>query len=157
MSSVFLVSSGEYSDYRVVAVFSTGKLAQAFIERCDADQKGNDCYYPHWNNVREMALDFPIPAEGYSVWKVTMGVTSGMSSSTREELVDCFDEDENAAPSIGFAFHKPFDGEMCATCTVVATDEDHAIKIANERRLKMIATGQLDKIKAELDARRKRS
>ena len=49
---VYLVTEGEYSDYGVVAVFSTRAKAQAFEADCKAHRRGF-----HFNIIDEWLVD----------------------------------------------------------------------------------------------------
>lgn len=53
MSIVYIVTSGSYSDYGIVAVFSTKEKAEAFIEQ----RRQTECYDHDDNEIEEWTLD----------------------------------------------------------------------------------------------------
>ena len=114
MTTVFLVSSGRYSDYSVCAIFTKRDAAQSFIDRfqrCD--------YWNEFNDIEERELDPEMPSpipEGMKRFRAC--VNSGV-------VTHAFENEESVENYGEFVT----DNEVY----VYARDEDHAKKIAVER------------------------
>lgn len=144
--TVWVVEQGEYSDYRVVGVFSSEANAQIVADAIngpDAD-KG-------WSSKATIA-EWPLnPAvsellQGYSQYLVLMHKDGTVERCThndttgysiRVQSVDIWRRTK-APAFIGKGIPDVL------TATVWAKDETHAIKIANEHRTQLIATGKWD-------------
>lgn len=121
MTTVYLVSDGDYSDYSIRGVYSTAELAE----------RARILY--HADGVEEYELDdMPDAPSGMVGWGVQMdrnGDTynvSGVSAGTVNDN------------SLGWV-PKYVD---CIEFVMFAIDAVHAVKIANERRTRMIADGE---------------
>ena len=84
MKKVYAATSGSYSDYGIVAIFSTKEAAQLFMER--HPNQWND-----WNDIEEYDLDPGVlqMRKGYSHWMVQMeedGSTISAEASGRYNL-----------------------------------------------------------------------
>ena len=91
MKTVYAVSSGSYSDYRVNALFSSKEKAKEFIE---VMQKDNP--YSDYNGIEEYQLDPPtvdLIKRGYSVWNVLM-LRDGEVERTRKTDNDKYDVED---------------------------------------------------------------
>jgi hypothetical protein len=129
MKKVYAATSGSYSDYGVVAIFSTREAAELFIER-----HPDRC--SEWNDVEEYDLDPGVPQmrKGYSHWMVQMG-----------EDGSTFSAEARGGYSLGA---KPDKSLRTPQGTVHRTrwfnwygwakDQQHALKIANEHRIKLL-------------------
>lgn len=140
MKKIYAVSTGSYSDYTVVALFTTVELAEEFMDAV-----------PHsdYNAVEEFTLNPDTPdlvKRGYSLWKVQM-----LRNGDTEEAI-----------SLGTSIHYMNDvGHWvwrrtnvptykkngvpdCLVSTVWAKDKNAAIKIVNEHRVQLIANGEWD-------------
>jgi hypothetical protein len=116
---VYLVTSGQYSDYRVEAVFST-------IERAESYKTG----VQYANDVEEYDLDPEEPPrlkEGESLFYVHM-----MKNGSVDFCRACTED-----PSIFVQERWGVQNIHGAT----RLDREHAIKVANERRASLLATG----------------
>lgn len=138
---VWVIEQGSYSDYRVVGVYSSAKNAQLVADRLNAGERyGDDATVAKW------PLD-PAIAEinaGLSQWLVTMAY-DGTVEQVRPTTSSSYDLggdlgvwQRTKAPAwkgqpISDAIHG----------TTWATDEQHAVKIANERRIQEIASGKM--------------
>lgn len=124
-TTIYVVTSGCYSDYRIQGVFSTRELA----EKLAAHHKSNS------GDVEEYVLDKKSLPEGMFKYQVVFdreGNTRVYQQAPSEE--------ERTMP-YGYTlegFKK--DDTMQTHCW--ATDEAHAAKIANERRVQIIAEGR---------------
>lgn len=123
MTTIYVLTSGSYSDYRVDGVYSTREMAQAVIDRgwggeieeyeldelADFLEKGLNCYWVEMqrNGDSEVRASYP-NNDGY------------------EEL--------------SLWAYEPREYRLCMR--IVAKDEQHAVKIANERRMQLIASGE---------------
>lgn len=109
--SVFLLTSGEYSDYRVVGVFSTRDKAEAAVP-----------FYPSRPEVEEYVLDVPMHP-GWHFWTISM-----------DEEGDCF-YCSNDDPRLETSEYRPPNARRKSwrSFGVWAKDEQHARKVANDR------------------------
>ena len=138
MKKIYAVNSGSYSDYRVVALFSTPELAREFMAAVpDSD----------YNEIEEFELD-PNTADlirrGYSIWKVHMLRDGGIECVTRNnpEIYEV----TNVGHRIWNRTQAPaYVGKGIPdilTSMVWAKSETQAVKIVNEHRAQMIANGE---------------
>lgn len=138
MKKIYAVNTGCYSDYRIVALFSTPERAQEFMAAVpDGD----------YNELEEFELD-PKTADlirrGYSTWTVHMlrdGNTERVTRSNPEIY-----EVTNVGHRIWSRTQAPaYAGKGIPdilTSTVWAKSEAKAVKIVNEHRAQMIANGE---------------
>jgi len=120
--TIYIVTKGRYSNYKIVAAFTHREAAKA----CAALQTGK---YDH-ARVELHQLD-PLPDQadkGRAVWTVEMN-TAGDS-----KVEHCWWNEIDQNPD------KRDDGYW--VMYIEANDEQHAVKIANERRVQMIAAGE---------------
>jgi len=138
MKKIYAVNSGCYSDYRIAALFSTPELAQEFMDAVpDSD----------YNRVEEFDLN-PDTADlikrGYSLWTVHM------LSGGDPELVERKDLSLYGIGDVGHRIWRRTQAPAYAgkgipdilTSTVWAKSETQAVKIVNEHRAQMIASGE---------------
>ena len=118
MTTVYLVTDGSYSDYRVLGVYSTEEKAKSAVELFHAQ-----------NDIEEFEIDaIPEHPPGMLAWSVVMEANGDTRLVRRESPL----EDRWA----------PYgDGRACIFY-LWAKDEEHALKIANERRTSLIALGE---------------
>src|SRR5690606_19261207 len=127
MQKIYAVNQGSYSDYRIVALFTTLNLAKEFMGAVE----GSD-----YNEVEEYELN-PKTADlvrrGYAPWKVHM-LRDGTTERLNREDVDSYQ-----VSSIGHAIWRRSEAPMyrgkgipdCLVSTVWAKTENQALKIAN--------------------------
>lgn len=138
MKKIYAVNSGSYSDYRIVALFSTPELAQEFMDAVpDSD----------YNRVEEFDLN-PDTADlikrGYSLWTVHMLMGGDTERVERQDL------SLYGIGDVGHRIWRRTQGLAYAgkgipdilTSTVWAKSENQAVKIVNEHRAQMIASGE---------------
>lgn len=148
MTTVFVVTSGSYSDYRINGLYSTREKAEEAIAR---SSRSSDY------DIEEYTLDPPNAdfKEGWDMYSVVLwtSMTSGVDSKTRCSKVhkdlggfysyvspesphyfEMWGEwTRNASRLTGYRFG----------CYVYADSEERAIKVANERRIMAVANGEL--------------
>lgn len=124
MTSVFMVTDGWYSDYRVLGIYSTRELAERAREM-----------YVAGNEVDEIELNtMPDAPPGLFAWLVEMDFNG---NTCRCQRMSC----ENHRPR---AYIYKSSGRPTGTMTayVWAESNEHAVKIANEWRVRIVATNQ---------------
>jgi len=117
---VYVVTTGQYSDYGITAICSTKEMGEY----------ANLLYGDEANGVDEWEVDeLPKHPEGKLPFTVQMK-ESGDSEVKRE--------------SIGYFKEKcePYGDDETFCFDVWAKDEQHAVKIANEKRVQLIANGE---------------
>jgi hypothetical protein len=120
MATAYLVTTGEYSDYRVEAVFTTREGAERLAAKYPKDHA----------SVEERTLDeYPEYPEGLLRYRVQFDM-DGNSWARHVDPDAGFNDECNPGGD---------DKSMATWCW--ANSEEHAIKIANERRAKVIANG----------------
>ena len=134
---IFAVTSGSYSDYRVNALFSTRAKAQAFIDAV----KDSDI-----NSIEAYDLDPPVAdlmGRGYVPWHVRMKRNGDVLSTSSEASVYRVESANRTEVNLWGAVNE------AQTLVVVcwAKSSDAAIKIANEKRAELIASGKWDVIR----------
>ncbi len=115
MTTIYICTSGMYSDYGIDAVFNKKELAERFCDKYG-------CTIEEWElNPRGKELRL-----GYQAYAVTMKQ----------------DGDTVEVRPLNYFLDKPYcaigsDGIMCVDCW--AKSEQHAVKITNEHRVQLIA------------------
>ena len=132
-ATVYVVTSGTYSDYHIESVFSTELAAHEFIAAFDSAFHEKDA------KVEEYELDSGSRAErlkedGYTLHSVRLARNGDGSVWPCNEW-HWQEEPFVVTPAVGRA-----PGYLYGA--VYARDEQHALKIANEHRAMMIATDQ---------------
>ena len=123
MKKIFVVTSGEYSDYSISGIFSTKQLAQKYI-----DSFGNRDVYSSFNKIEVHNLDpFEIELrDGYKPYFLRMDKDGNVSDIKVVTSSHGFDDRTGGD---GFDIN----GRMYVY--VYAENEIHAIKICNEKHL----------------------
>ena len=136
--TVWVVEQGEYSDYRVVGVFSSQKHAKTIANALNADGS-NEATVAEWpldpvvDELRQgfspyvVHMRYDGTVERCEKWEITSYELSGRVSLWRR----------TQAPA-----YRGLGIPDILTGTIWAKDEAHAIKIANEHRAQMIARGE---------------
>lgn len=149
----YLVSHGEYSDYYVAAVFAKKEDAENYVKLIEGSTSDTD----YQIEESEMNPDVPISIrEGYSFYSVRMfrdgnlrepvpnwgipGVqkTSWIPKESQLSKAQIYKYSKHYDSDEGSEDYKR-DGELIMDITVRAKDEKHAVKIANEKRIMLIA------------------
>ena len=123
MKTIFLVSTGCYSDYSIRSVWSTRELAEAEKERLRIERD-------HYEDpdVEEFYLDAP-RAKDTPVWRVDLGFPWQAGNIERVDI----------DPRAGRVGHDSLDPKYRGTVYVEAKSKEQAIKIAGERRQAALA------------------
>jgi len=140
MNTIWVIEKGSYSDYRVVGVYSTKEGAELVCARIN----GEENYEPA--TVAEWPLDPGVEAinQGlapFTVWMLRDGTTEKCVQDD-----DDFEYTLNGSLTIwrrsGAPAYRGQNVQDCLMGQVFAKDSAHAIKIVNERRVQMIASGE---------------
>lgn len=141
MPKVYLVSSGSYSDYSVAGVFSTKENAAEFMARVGEDGHSD------WNGVQEVEIDAALPQlrAGLKPWFVQMerdGTAlrieeKDLSASVASGEIDAHVWERSKAPA-----YRGLGMSDLLNANVFASSAEHAVKIVNEYRTQMIASGK---------------
>lgn len=134
MTSVWVIEQGEYSDYRVVGVFSSQANAQVIAEAI-----GGDAVVSNW------PIDPAVDAlhKGLAQFSVNMLADGAVENCERQQVV--------GSDLIGtmWVWRRSSAPAYAGTgtpdvlrATVWAKDEKHAIKITNEHRARLIVSGE---------------
>jgi hypothetical protein len=125
MSTVYLVTDGDYSDYHLLGVYSTRRLANVARVRYAA------------SNIEEYEFDaMPEAPPGLLPWDVLMDIHGDCHApyhGAQAKRTSCEEFTERTVS---------YYDEVHLKFSVWATDARHAIKIANEQRAQLIALGQ---------------
>lgn len=130
MSKVFLVSTGSYSDYRIVGVFSSEEKAKAIagiLKEAEVEEKTLDPFVAELN-------------EGLSVYSVRMSPNGDVETVERHDRDAEYTFDyrlkgtEEPLELLTWKDRPPVYLKL-----VFARDEQHAVKIVNELRVQAIA------------------
>ena len=127
MKNIYIVTSGDYSDYHICAVFETEELAKRYIE---SFKQYNDM------GIETFTLNDTAPDNGLSAYFVRM---------LRDGDVEMVNQESSDYGFNGMAGSTQVLKTVNGTKLFVhcfAKDEAHAVKIAGEKRREIIANGQ---------------
>lgn len=119
MAKIYVVTSGEYSDYKIEVIYSTREMAEEYANKHNKLKK-----YGSADEVTEFELDTPI--EKHEFIYIIMDKQGNTYSIEREF---------NRKEGFGSA------NETVFSWTVQTTDEKRAIKVVNEKRIQILAAG----------------
>lgn len=117
---IYVVTDGNYSDYRIMGVFDSKEKAELYI----------DSFY---GRIEEYVLN-PYNEELKNGFK-SFAVYMNINGSTEKYGIKC----GNGSTNDNSFFNYYGDDEIYLIANMWAKDEQHAIKIANERRVQYIA------------------
>lgn len=143
---IYIVTQGEYSDYQIVCVFDDKEIAARYAEPfgcgvaieeytlneyADQAQSGRFPFSVHVWKDGDGARAYPVNQRDEVAWSI--GRTSKPTTYQEE----------------GMGRHRFVPGDLVEVLrgVVMARDEAHAIKIANERRTQLLATGEWDRLR----------
>ena len=125
MKEIYLVSQGCYSDYGVIGVFEKVEDAQLFIDKFSTE----DSYDKMEIETRALNPFIPELKQGLESYRVRMSKNGDVKKSEKQDSV----------PSINVTKDFFFDIQLNLVVDCMAADSQHAIKIANERRIAALA------------------
>ena len=122
MKTIYILTEGSYSDYRIVATFSTEELAQEAQRHC-----------PH-SVIEEYELDsleIPEHPPGHTAWRVDINAkTNAINWTLRETSLDGYFEPKEDYYDIPMGMFE-YDPIYSVKCW--ARDKEHAEKIALDK------------------------
>ena len=130
MTKLFMLTQGSYSDYHVCGIYSTQELAGRASVLFGDDN----------NDVKEIELDeIPEAPPNLIRFQVEMGRNGEAPWLRRVAAVT-----GHGAPYFYERSFSPNKNLQVAVVCVWAEDPTHAIKIVNEKRIQMVASGEWD-------------
>lgn len=133
---VYAVNCGEYSDFRYDGIFSSMENAQAYMAAFPKDGYGS------YNDVEVWTVDAwqALKDTGVQRWMVQM-TKGGDVLVARQTEVDYSGLEHGPDSDWGGMWHHNarVSNEWFAWFEMTAKDREHAIKIANERRIMLLA------------------
>ncbi len=139
MASIWVIEQGVYSDYRVVGVFTSKENAKKVCDFINAKETYEK------SEIAEWPLDPCVDAlnAGLTQWIVHMRYDGSTEKLAQQDST----YDLDGSVSIWRRTTAPAYRDNPAirdvlTAVVWASDSNHALKIMNERRVQMIASGQ---------------
>lgn len=134
MASVWIIEVGSYSNYRVVGIYSTEENAKLVADKLNSNPDKWDEF-----TIGKRTLD-PL------VYEINEGLNKYDVYMDRDGYTRKIDKSDIESYDISTELHTVEDNRFYRVGirgAVFAKDEAHAIKIANEFRAQMIATGKL--------------
>lgn len=128
--TIWAVCSGQYSDYGVNAIFTTKEGAEEYARRCNF-LSGNQRTWDRYE-VEEFPLDPELPPDGKLSWTVYIH----RNGDIQQVVQNTYNIHEQRVWDIQPCPRLPSGGW---SVTGYAKDEDHAIKIAGEKRQEILA------------------
>lgn len=126
MGKVFAITKGEYSDYSIVGIFSTKAKAERALRELDIYGKNDYIEEYELDELDTLVNKFN---RGYRVFRVYMQSDGATTDVYRENSIDTWiNHSKNKNMLWG---------------QVLAKSEEHAVKIVNEKRVQLIAAGEL--------------
>lgn len=131
--NVYLVTSGQYSDYDIEGIFSTKEKAQEYIIY-KLNKSTDGCSAGYFNDIEEIEVDnvynFLIRDE-FKIWSGNMEFNGDIEEINSYEYTD--PSDKNLYRH-NYIIHR--DNSM--SFNVKAKSQNHAIQIANQKRIELI-------------------
>ena len=127
MDCVYIVTAGDYSDYRIEGVFTTKEKAQGYIDACIKRPADIEVWkLNEWTAKIEQGL------KSYNVW---------IDEDGNVQRVELHSPQKNEfSQRLGYIYDQ---GDF--ETAIWAKTPEHAIKVANERRTIIIATNRWKK------------
>jgi hypothetical protein len=139
MKTIWVIERGSYSDYRVVGVYSTKKRAELVLKELHKGEWYTDATIAEW----PLDPGFEELNAGLTQWRVLMLKDGTVERADHYEMASydiegkCHVWERSKAPA-----YKGQGIQDALDATVWAKDKKHAVKVTNERRTQMIATGK---------------
>lgn len=126
MKKVYVITSGDYSDYGIDGIFDSEESAKKFISAFNQKSAFYEMKIEEWElNPMEKYI-----RKGQKAFSVRMNKNGGVTDVEWEDSSFGFKRNKG----IIFSFDKKI-----MNCYCFANDEKHAVKIANEKRAQIIA------------------
>jgi len=139
---IYIVTEGEYSDYGIVAIFSTKEKAQNFISITAAPDDLSDYEIEEWPLDEHEALIEKFKKKELSIYMVSMYRNGDVEEVREEEKKSIWIDNATAGKYNLWT-------ENRIGMWVIARDEKHAVKIVNEKRTQLIAENKWPEKKDE--------
>ena len=127
LKEIYIVTSGEYSDYDICAAFTDKELAEKYAKTF------NNRYDEHRVETYPLNIFSKELKEGYKPYFLRM---------TKEGVCTEIEIKDNSYGFDSENLQYGFDIQMNLHISIMAKDEQHAIKIANEKRVQLIANNK---------------
>jgi len=143
MTTIYVVTRGEYSDYGICRAFSTRGLAEQWLsalptnEMVSKDRRDTNADYPSGYRIEEFSLD-DMSDPPVSHCHVVLSLESGdvLSARYSEGGFATISVDKTIVRSGGYLHVKS------VHVSVPTHEEERAVKVANEKRTQLIALGR---------------
>jgi hypothetical protein len=129
-NTIYVITQGEYSDYHIVCVFDDENMAQAYVDKFKFEE-----YYLEKYELNSEAGRLENPLIPYKIFIDKDGVVDGDRGVHEGVMLDDDDMIDFFTDSSWYIDKRPT--RLIIRC--YAKDIDHAVKIANERRIQYIA------------------
>jgi hypothetical protein len=139
MKTVYVVTRGDYSSYRIVGIYDDRALAKKYC----AIKEENGYDEPEISGYILNPMENELNSGLKQFW-----VSMDRDGNTDNVYMITPDPDEGAR-----VYLNNKDGKVSMVCYVWARDEKHAVKIANEKRTVLIATNRWDDAKMKMHRR----
>jgi hypothetical protein len=137
MTKIYVVTSGSYSDYCIEGIFSTEEKANKYIDFMVGGKDRSDDF-----RVEEHDLDTEIPVMplNHNSYEVSMAKDGSVSVVNPSSYADFLSRMGGVRMCMQtYAWGNIKVGTEYLVTIVLATDEQHAVKIASERRSRILA------------------
>lgn len=144
MDKVYAISAGEYSDWRVLGIFTTREKAEAFLKHYNegpiTDRDRYSCLNP---DIIEFKLDALTSKQeqGLFNYQVEMSEDGIVTDISIEAF---YERDIDELTETRIELWKTPTDPVRLTCHCWAKDYDHATKIASDYRRQIIALGLIE-------------
>ena len=135
---VFILTAGEYSDYRIVGVFSTPERAAKHAKGVERGEWWHDICKVEVHPLDPQVLPVPASASLYTVKMLRNGDTTNVKRWNNRPT-GCDSEELNEV-----CLEHRMDRSVSPTVLKVtrwARDRAHVVKIANDLRIQLVASG----------------
>jgi len=137
MKKVYVVTSGDNEDYGIEAIFSTREKADEFMKT-----------FPYeYNDIVEYCIDTNAVdkvRQGYFLYRIDIDINGEVETIMLlgREPYNLRNINSSIWKRSAVPFYKKRNIKDILVCRCWAKSEDHAIKIANEKRAQMIESGE---------------
>lgn len=144
MDKVYAISAGEYSDWRVLGIFTTREKAESFLKYYNespiTDRDRYSCLNP---DIIEFKLDALTSKQeqGLFYYQVTMSEEGAVTDIVREAF---YERDIDELTETRIEVWKAPTDPVRFNCHCWAKNDEHAIKITSDYRRQIIALGLIE-------------